>query len=46
MVLIIEGDAFLHLIPHALNPHDHHSDEHSHSHEGDIHDHSAQTAVG
>lgn len=40
------GDAFLHLIPHALNPHDH-SSEHSHSHETDHpHDHSAQTSVG
>ncbi|CAF0828032.1 unnamed protein product [Brachionus calyciflorus] len=41
------GDAFLHLIPHALNPHDHH-DEHSHSHSHDehAHDHSAQTTVG
>lgn len=26
------GDAFLHLIPHAIHPHSHH-DEHSHSHE-------------
>ena len=26
------GDAFLHLIPHAITPHDHHGDEHSHSH--------------
>jgi len=45
------GDAFLHLIPHALNPHDHHSDEdHSHSHSHDEvhggHDHSKQAIVG
>lgn len=44
------GDAFLHLIPHALNPHDHHQDGegHGHSHgaaEGS-HDHSAQITVG
>ena len=26
------GDAFLHLIPHAISPHDHTGDEHSHSH--------------
>ena len=24
------GDAFLHLIPHAINPHDHHDDNHHH----------------
>lgn len=31
------GDAFLHLIPHALNPHSHdsHSEAHSHSHSHD-----------
>jgi zinc transporter 7 len=47
------GDAFLHLIPHALYPHDHHSgDSHSHLHShshgdgNEEHDHSAQTAVG
>lgn len=45
------GDAFLHLIPHALNPHDHHDGEHSHSHSHesesvDEHDHTAQTIVG
>jgi zinc transporter 7 len=43
------GDAFLHLIPHALHPHDHTGEthSHSHSHDGDAeHDHSAQTAVG
>lgn len=33
------GDAFLHLIPHAINPHSHHEDGgHSHSH--DAHSHS------
>lgn len=42
------GDAFLHLIPHALAPHDHHHDEHSHSHahSHDSHDHSQQAIVG
>ena len=41
------GDAFLHLIPHALSPHDHSGDEHAHSHESEHgHDHSAQTSVG
>ena len=47
------GDAFLHLIPHAMSPHsaEGHSHEHSHSHshshdsEGG-HDHSAEMAVG
>ncbi|KAJ8273739.1 hypothetical protein GJAV_G00105000 [Gymnothorax javanicus] len=30
------GDAFLHLIPHALEPHSHHGDEgHSHSHDSE-----------
>uniref|UniRef100_A0A1B6DME4 Zinc transporter SLC39A7 n=1 Tax=Clastoptera arizonana TaxID=38151 RepID=A0A1B6DME4_9HEMI len=37
------GDAFLHLIPHALTPHDHnlepHSHSHGHSHEGGSHGH-------
>ncbi|XP_067468049.1 zinc transporter Slc39a7 [Thunnus thynnus] len=35
------GDAFLHLIPHALEPHSHHGDEdHGHSHAGEeSHDH-------
>ncbi|XP_023651950.2 zinc transporter Slc39a7 [Paramormyrops kingsleyae] len=35
------GDAFLHLIPHALEPHSHHgSEEHSHSHTpAESHDH-------
>lgn len=47
------GDAFLHLIPHALAPHDHHDLEHdhrcsagSHSSEGHSHDHSNETRVG
>ena len=48
------GDAFLHLIPHAISPHDagghshEHSHSHSHSHGGgeDEHDHSAHMAVG
>ena len=51
------GDAFLHLIPHAISPHSHgveaghsHSHSHSHSHEGEApehaHDHSADMIVG
>ena len=41
------GDAFLHLIPHALHPHDHSSpDEHHHEHAHAPHDHSAHTMVG
>ena len=49
------GDAFLHLIPHAISPHSHHgedSHDHSHSHshshsshEGS-HDHSSEMIVG
>ena len=47
------GDAFLHLIPHAISPHSHHgedSHDHSHSHshsshEGN-HDHSSEMIVG
>lgn len=48
------GDAFLHLIPHAISPHSHHGDHshehshshsHSHSHEGG-HDHSSEMVVG
>merc|ERR1739838_243771 len=42
------GDAFLHLIPHAINPHTHDDEEghdhHHHHHEE--HDHSATTMVG
>lgn len=26
------GDAFLHLIPHAVSPHNHHGDDHGHDH--------------
>jgi zinc transporter 7 len=47
------GDAFLHLIPHAVSPHSHgedggHSHEHSHSHggEGHGHDHDRNMIVG
>lgn len=51
------GDAFLHLIPHSLAPHDHHGDHHDHGHdhqcsvhphssEGHSHDHSHETRVG
>uniref|UniRef100_A0A8C4GTD7 Zinc transporter SLC39A7 n=1 Tax=Dicentrarchus labrax TaxID=13489 RepID=A0A8C4GTD7_DICLA len=36
------GDAFLHLIPHALEPHSHHGEDHGHSHESEeSHDHGA-----
>lgn len=42
------GDAFLHLIPHALEPHSHHGDEdHGHSHESEeSHGHSHGAAHG
>jgi solute carrier family 39 (zinc transporter), member 7 len=44
------GDAFLHLIPHAISPHSHHGDEgghgHSHDHSHDEHDHSNDMRVG
>ena len=48
------GDAFLHLIPHAISPHSHGSadgHEHSHSHSHDSHqeghhDHSSEMVVG
>ena len=44
------GDAFLHLIPHAISPHSHHGDhshQHSHSHShGGGHDHSSEMVVG
>lgn len=47
------GDAFLHLIPHAINPHSHHGDDdashggHGHSHGGDGgHDHTGDIVVG
>lgn len=51
------GDAFLHLIPHAISPHSHHlesggahSHSHGHSHEGESpeasHDHSGNMIVG
>lgn len=33
------GDAFLHLIPHALMPHSHHDSHHSHSHAHGAHTH-------
>lgn len=38
------GDAFLHLIPHAVSPHSH-GDDHSHSH-GDDHSHEAHDHDG
>lgn len=50
------GDAFLHLIPHAISPHTHHGDEghdhhdhhhgHSHGEDGHGHDHSHDMTVG
>lgn len=42
------GDAFLHLIPHALHPHSHGEEEHHHHHDDHHHghDHSATTIVG
>ena len=47
------GDAFLHLIPHAISPHSHHDESgshghsHSHSHGGDgAHDHFGDMIVG
>ena len=46
------GDAFLHLIPHALSPHTHgeedggHSHDHGHSHGHGEHDHSHDMGVG
>uniref|UniRef100_A0A674C8Q7 Zinc transporter SLC39A7 n=1 Tax=Salmo trutta TaxID=8032 RepID=A0A674C8Q7_SALTR len=43
------GDAFLHLIPHALEPHSHHGDEgqgHSDSEESQYHGHSHGAAHG
>lgn len=40
------GDAFLHLIPHAMVPHDH-SDHHHHSHDhGEEHSHTHDMSVG
>lgn len=35
------GDAFLHLIPHALHPHDHAHHSEGHGHHGHSHDHHA-----
>jgi len=47
------GDAFLHLLPHAMHPHSHgedgghdHAHAHSHGDEGGGHDHTAELAVG
>ncbi|CAL9690876.1 unnamed protein product [Knipowitschia caucasica] len=40
------GDAFLHLIPHALEPHSHHGEDHGHSHESEDHGHSHGAAHG
>lgn len=41
------GDAFLHLIPHAMSSHGGHGDEHGHGHShGHSHDHSGGIHVG
>ncbi|KAJ0003675.1 hypothetical protein NQD34_008773 [Periophthalmus magnuspinnatus] len=40
------GDAFLHLIPHALEPHSHHGEDHGHSHQTEEHGHSHGAAHG
>ncbi|GFO09653.1 Zinc transporter slc39a7 [Plakobranchus ocellatus] len=46
------GDAFLHLIPHAISPHSHHGDEHGHQHThshspaGGDHSHNHDMGVG
>lgn len=40
------GDAFLHLIPHALEPHSHHGEDHDHSHASEDHGHSHGAAHG
>lgn len=40
------GDAFLHLIPHALEPHSHQGEDHGHSHAGEDHGHSHGAAHG
>lgn len=40
------GDAFLHLIPHALVPHSHSASDHSHSHSHDGHGHGHDMSVG
>lgn len=45
------GDAFLHLIPHAISPHSHHGDDshdhhHHHHHEEGGHSHSHDMSIG
>lgn len=44
------GDAFLHLIPHAIHPHSHHGEHshehHHHDHEHGEHDHSHEMSIG
>ena len=37
------GDVFLHLLPHAIQPHSH---DHGHSHSHEVHDHSRGLTVG
>lgn len=50
---ISTGDAFLHLIPHAIHPHSHNGDEehshshsHDHEHEEDGHGHTHDMSIG
>jgi zinc transporter 7 len=40
------GDAFLHLIPHAVSPHSHGGDDHGHTHSHDEGGHSHDMSVG
>lgn len=41
------GDAFLHLIPHAVSPHSHNDDDHSsHNHSHESHSHGHDMSVG
>jgi zinc transporter 7 len=45
------GDVFLHLLPHAINPHSHNDEghdahSHSHSHGEEAHDHSNDITIG
>lgn len=53
MYSVFLGDAFLHLIPHAIHPHSHnedgshtHSHSHSHSHDEDEHAHGHDMSIG
>lgn len=40
------GDAFLHLIPHAIQPHNHHGDGHDHGSHGHSHGHGGEEGHG